>query len=92
MGDNPVKLADDINEITLEKSSSDTNPVIDDDLTTPISPTRSRRPTFVLEETTTRMSTNTSAQQSEKWTAKRVLKVTWAYVTTVKVLVRGCLG
>lgn len=68
---------------TILEPNSDLSPVVS---------TRSRRPTLVktnlsfLEEGH-RKSTDSAIESAkkEKWTVKRVLKVTWAYVTTVKV-------
>jgi len=65
----------------------------------PIVPTRSRRPTLSPIESRTlsqreRSQSVTELQPAkhEKWTVKRVLKVTWAYVTTVKVLLLSRLS
>jgi len=58
----------------------------------PMVPTRSRRPSLSPIESQTssqRVRSQSVALQpakQEKWTAKRVFKATWAYVTTVKVL------
>jgi hypothetical protein len=56
----------------------------------PVTPTRSYRPTFAKIDTSEldkpRKSSDLGFEpaQKEKWTVKRVIKVTWAYVTTVK--------
>lgn len=57
---------------------------------------RSRRPTLAMIDPsipidTRRNSTDESIEPAheEKWTVKRVFRVTWAYVTTVKVLIHN---
>jgi hypothetical protein len=81
----------------LNDISSPTTPAEEQDLTltqtptlsTTLSPTRSRRPTMAELGSATNLPASTDAvvdeTPKEKWTAKRVAKVTWAYVTTVKV-------
>jgi hypothetical protein len=68
---------------TIPEPNSDLSPLVS---------TRSRRPTLVkanlsFSEEGHRKSTDSAieAAKKEKWTVKRVLKVIWAYVTTVKV-------
>jgi hypothetical protein len=56
----------------------------------PLSPSRSRRPTLVENTPTTRRPSTGSVIQlarKEKWTVARVFRVTWAYVTTLKVII-----
>ncbi len=60
-----------------------------------ISPSRSRRPTYTSPNTLSRSPTAMTdlpplmlapgIEEKEKWTGKRVVRVTWNYVTTVKV-------
>jgi hypothetical protein len=97
--DSPNSSMDDKHVVTekLNDISSTTLPADEQDLTltqaptlsTTLSPTRSRRPTMAELGSATNLPASTDAvdeeKPKEKWTAKRVLKVTWAYVTTVKV-------
>jgi hypothetical protein len=96
MGSENAKNEINIMEESSEKlSTSTTTPVIDpqtEDDGLALKPTRSRRPTMaeVMEISPSLMGVNRRESGiepavKEKWTAKRVLKVTWAYVTTVKV-------
>lgn len=72
--------ADDEQDLTLTQAPT---------LSTTLSPTRSRRPTMAELGSATNLPASTDAvddeKPKEKWTVKRVFKVTWAYVTTVKV-------
>jgi hypothetical protein len=62
----------------------------------PITATRSRRPTLALVDPN--IDSNLKGlptdeielAQQEKWTAKRILKGTWAYVTTIKAQFLSC--
>jgi hypothetical protein len=49
----------------------------------PITATRSRRPTMYVVPSTV---ANFKPATKKKWTVKRVIKVSWAYVTTLKVV------
>src|SRR5271163_3527141 len=89
------------NDIIVEESdnssTSTTTPVIepapvDDSDGAALKATRSRRPTMVniLDVSPSLMDVHREESEiepavKEPWTAKRVFKVTWTYVTTVKV-------
>jgi hypothetical protein len=69
---------------TIQEPNSDLSPVVS---------TRSRRPTLakadlpILEEWHQKSTDSTfEPAKKEKWTVTKMVKVTWAYVTTVKVL------
>jgi hypothetical protein len=96
------EMDDKIDLASSEQVDSDTESVVGPlpDIVEPIplttiasnSPTRSRRPSLMRDPLGPPLQHQKSAAStlepavSEKWTVKRIAKATWAYVTTVKVI------
>ena len=84
----------DENHLEAEKlddlSSLPTTPISEAAKEFPITPTRSRRPSMSTKSSSARVSPQASRgsdddKPKQKWTTKRVLKICWDYVTTIKV-------